>query len=161
MNLLFSGLPKLNQFNSKLTSAQTPRYNCVAWSVCNDLVSLWPDDDNRWPVGFSRTETLEAFLELFVSIGFLQCADGNLEPGFMKIALFVNLEGVPSHVARQLGSGQWTSKLGILADIEHRELSLIEGDDYGRVAVYMRRSNASGPIQLPRLHPPPPLIIQP
>jgi len=161
MNPLFAGLPKLNKLNSKITSAQTPRYNCVAWSVCNDLVSLWPDEDNRWPVGFNRTETLEAFLELFVGVGFLQCVDGRLEPGFTRIALFVNAEGKPSHVARQLPTGLWTSKLGILADIEHRELSVIEGKDYGRVAIYMRRSDANGPIQLPPLHPPPPLIILP
>jgi hypothetical protein len=44
------------------------------------------------------------------------------------------------HVARQLESGSWTSKLGKLADIEHRELQWLAGEAYGVVMLCMSRA---------------------
>jgi hypothetical protein len=61
-----------------------------------------------------------------------------LEPGSEKIAVFANAKGVPTHAARQLASGFWTSKLGVSEDIEHR-LRDLEGDIYGTVALIMKR----------------------
>lgn len=45
----------------------------------------------------------------------------------------------PKHMARQLDNGIWTSKLGNLEDIEEK-LEAIEGDVYGRVFKFMKRS---------------------
>ena len=49
-----------------------------------------------------------------------------LEPGFEKVALFVNASGVPTHAVRLLLIGLWTSKLGEWEDIEH-ELHALAG----------------------------------
>ena len=60
----------------------------------------------------------------------LSCADKcdgqDLETDFDKIAVFANDQGIPTHAARQLPSGRWSSKLGELEDIEH-DLRDLEG----------------------------------
>ncbi len=58
-----------------------------------------------------------------------------------KLALFVHRDKVV-HVARQLPSGLWTSKLGQSFDIEH-PLAALEGDLYGSVALVFGRPRAS------------------
>jgi hypothetical protein len=55
-----------------------------------------------------------------------------------KVALFADPAGIPTHAARQLASGQWTSKLGQAEDIEH-ELRALEGEIYGVVALILKR----------------------
>ena len=45
------------------------------------------------------------------------------------------------HVARQLESGLWTSKLGLSVDISH-SLHDLEGDTYGEVAALLCRARA-------------------
>jgi hypothetical protein len=55
-----------------------------------------------------------------------------------KIAIFADATGSPTHAARQLTSGRWTSKLGEAEDIEH-ELRAIEGDIYGTVVAILKR----------------------
>ena len=47
-------------------------------------------------------------------------------------------EGLPNHAARQLGSGMWTSKIGALADIQHK-LQGLTGERYGKVGQVLRR----------------------
>ena len=54
------------------------------------------------------------------------------------MAIFVDAVGVPTHAARQLASGLWTSKLGHSEDIEH-DLRALEGDTYGMVALLLKR----------------------
>ena len=44
--------------------------------------------------------------------------DGPLQDGYEKIAIYA-LDGEPTHAARQLDTGRWTSKLGKHEDIEH------------------------------------------
>ena len=57
--------------------------------------------------------------------------------GSKKIAIYQS-GGLPTHAARQLPDGQWTSKLGRNIDISHT-LPGLEGPEYGQVAVFMRR----------------------
>jgi hypothetical protein len=52
--------------------------------------------------------------------------------------LFADAASVPTHAARQLRSGAWTSKLGISEDVEH-ELRALEGEIYGVVALILTR----------------------
>jgi hypothetical protein len=82
--------------------------------------------------------TIEAFRLAFATLGHEICSGEELEPGFEKIALFANNEGVPKHAARQLSNGKWTSKLGRLEDIEH-SLHDLEGTLYGSVVLIMKR----------------------
>ena len=81
---------------------------------------------------------LAAFVTAFGTLGYGPCADGGLEQGFEKIAIYQSPKGV-THAARQLSTGRWTSKLGQLEDIEHTSPAELEGSEYGRVVQYMRR----------------------
>src|SRR2546430_690432 len=80
----------------------------------------WPDaeEQDSWPSGVARIETVQAFREAFATLGYADCDHEQLEPAWEKIALFA-LAGIPKHAARQLPTGRWTSKLGPLEDIEH------------------------------------------
>jgi hypothetical protein len=91
-----------------------------------------------WPAGVLRDETLAGFQEAFASLGYTVCAGEELEAGFQKVALFADADAFPTHAARQLESGRWTSKLGELEDIEHA-LRDLEGVEYGSVVLVMKR----------------------
>lgn len=81
---------------------------------------------------------MDAFEALFGRLGFIAGVDENLELGYEKAALFATPDGRPTHAARQLSSGKWTSKLGRAEDIEH-DLHAVAGDLYGQVVrIYQR-----------------------
>ena len=125
------------------TSPPTPRYNCTAWA--NGSAARWwdPSKGYFWPKGIPRDGTIDAYTRLFELCGFKRCTTGEVESTVEKIAIYGD-GFVFKHVARQLENGNWTSKLGRLADIEHRELDWLIGDAYGVVVLYMSRA---------RLHP--------
>ena len=62
-----------------------------------------------------------------------------LEPGYEKVCIYTSDDGSPEHVARQLSSGTWTSKIGKLEDIEHSTPAALEGKEYGKAKVIMQR----------------------
>ena len=113
----------------------------IAWAAGQNANWWWPGPDvefEYWPESATRAETLDAFQEAFASVGYAICQGADFEPGFEKVALFADEKNCPMHAARQLPNGRWTSKLGILEDIEHALLDL-EGSDYGKVVVLMKR----------------------
>lgn len=134
--------PNLASSEYKLTSPDTIDYNCVAWAAEDDQTWWWPDAQNThyWPPGVPREETLEAFKQAFQTIGYQVCEGDALEEGFQKIAIYTDSNNVPKHVARQLSSGKWTSKLGSDEDIEHVNLQGLAGQPgYGEVTCFMKR----------------------
>src|SRR5262249_2321359 len=109
------------------TSPPDDVYNCIAWAAGVIDSWWWPVGGPQrihWPAGVSGEETLEAFREAFAALGYCACQHAELEAGYEKVALFANAAGLPTHAARQLPTGRWTSKVGQLEDIEHalREL---------------------------------------
>jgi hypothetical protein len=85
-----------------------------------------------------REVTLDAFAAVFVMLGYSVGGNDTHEPGMEKVALFADASGTPTHAARQLASGRWTSKLGEAEDIEH-ELRALEGEIYGTIALILKR----------------------
>lgn len=124
----------------RVTSPKDIGYNCVAWAAGETAAWWWPDAHEQyfWPPDVPRQVTLEAFVEAYSQMGYIRCGSPELEPGFDKIAVFVDATSRPTHAARQLPSGKWTSKLGRSEDIEH-ELSALEGKLYGSIAMIMKR----------------------
>ena len=57
-----------------------------------------------------------------------------------------SLNNRPTHAARQLESGLWTSKCGKLQDIQHETLQAIEGGLYGHPAVFLQRRRDGKPF---------------
>ena len=142
---LLRSLPRLKKSNHTITSPQDPNYNCIAWAASEDDRWWWPDPWQRpiyfWPRTAPREETLRAFELAYKTLGYRKCENGDLEDGFTKIAIFANGAGVPTHAARQLPNGKWTSKCGEDVDMEH-ELEAVGGGLYGEAVLFMKRKSA-------------------
>ncbi len=123
------------------TSPKDPVYTCIAWAAGETQKWWWPDLEvvKFWPSGIDRAETREAFEKAFASPGYTTCETDAPEEGFEKIALFADQQAIPTHAARQLPGGRWSSKLGELEDIEH-DLRALEGTEYGLVVLLMKRA---------------------
>ncbi len=132
--------PNLTQSGYAITSPQNPRYNCIAWAA--DDTAYWWEPINQpgvyWPPGASMSATLNAYMEAYALQGYQPCTTYALEQGFEKVAIFTKYS-IPTHAAKQLETGAWTSKLGQSFDIQHDSLLGVEGDEYGKVAQIMRR----------------------
>ena len=140
-NLIETLFPNLQAGGYAITSQRTTEYNCIAWAAGDTQQWCEPFDDRHyWPASALHEYSLVACSQAFAAHSYARCDDATLEAGFEKIAIYVDAEGIPSHAARQLPSGEWKSKLGKLEDIEHDTLSALEGDAYGTVALIMKRS---------------------
>ncbi len=132
--------PKLRETGYEITSPETREYNCIAWAA-DDTANWWwppqPGGVSYWPTQVSAACTVGAFSEAFATLGYKECADGRAETGFEKIALYAKGDK-PTHAARQLPDGRWTSKLGKLEDVEHTLEGLSECG-YGQVVLFLKR----------------------
>ncbi len=139
IELLFPNLAAGNYF---ITSPKTTAYNCIAWAAEDQERWWWPDSLGiyYWPKSAPRSETLDAFITAYKTLGYQVCYNGGFEHGFKKIAIYVGENGKPSHAARLLSPTQWTSKLGRLYDIAH-EIGGVSGTSYGQIAVFMKKSH--------------------
>jgi hypothetical protein len=138
--------PRLRPGAFRVTSPRDRTYNCIAWAAGVTADWWWPIGETRpafWPTGVAREETLSAFCEAFATLNYTVCPSDAPEPGFEKVALFADAAGIPTHAARQLPGGRWTSKLGQADDIEH-DLHDLEGGLYGTIALVLKRP-LSGP----------------
>jgi hypothetical protein len=121
-----------------ITSPQTPRYNCIAWAAADDTRWWEPDPLGvyYWPASCPREYTVDAYVRAYEEAGYRRVQQET--PGDERVAIFTK-DGIPQHAARELPSGQWTSKCGELEDIAH-ELSALEGNFYGTAAIVLARS---------------------
>ena len=141
MNNLEKLFPDLVGSTYLVTSPEDIRYNCVGWAVEDTERWWWPDEDSYWPAGLAREETVAAFMAAFGEFGFVACDDPRPEEGCEKLAIYATQRRIPTHVARQLPSGLWTSKLGQLEDIQHRLEDLV-GALYGRCQHFLKRERS-------------------
>lgn len=118
--------------------------------------TLFPQPGYHWPQGADRGDGPEALRSAFEVLGYEVCAGPDLEPGYEKVALYVDGDGLWSHAARQEANGDWSSKLGTEEDVRHRTPHAFSGSIYGQVAYYLRR-----PLTAPAPPLPPPLPRRP
>src|SRR2546426_12532480 len=124
----------------RITSPATPSYNCFAWAG-NDTRRWWQPVALRgfyWPEEVPGELNLENLVAVYKRLDYGTCATAELEAGVEKLAIYVEPDGMPTHAARQLGAGNWTSKLGELEDVEHATLESL-ASFYGRVALILSR----------------------
>lgn len=141
--------PNLGEGSYETTSPPTPEYNCIAWAAEEDDRWWWPSrhaTNAYWPPGLPRAETLENFRSAFRTLGYEPANDDKPEAGFEKVALYADANGTPTHMARQLETGVWTSKLGQAQDIEHVTLQDLEGGVYGYVAQVLKRPKTTNGV---------------
>jgi hypothetical protein len=146
--LLECWFPNLEREIYCAESERDEDYNCIAWAANDTDTPWWPTPDPRdgyWPIAW-RAVHKDCFIEAFKSHGGYEvCAtDFSLEIGYEKVALYLDSNDEPQHMARQLSSGVWTSKLGKAWDILHQTQKGVEGQRYGTAVIVMRR-----PIQTP------------
>lgn len=139
-----AAFPDLSATGYSIESPQDDSYNCIAWAAGANDDWWWPASPYYWPPGLPKANTVQSFITAFEQQGYSVCENVELEPGYEKVVIYAK-EGRPTHAARQLPSGSWTSKLGEDYDIEHQSLHGVEGYYYGTIAVALRR--AIGPSE--------------
>ena len=139
-------------------------YNCIAWAaedVTHDF--WWPLPGGYWPFWVRHPEpTVKCFVKTFRSLGYFICESSRPERFFDKVALYAIhtserptpvptswkdlSDWEPTHMARQLRNGSWTSKCGRDEDIEHYTLDALNSygrsffeNKYGCAVLYMKR----------------------
>lgn len=132
--------PHLADDHYKFTSPIDPSYNCIGWAA-EDTKRFWwpgPDPQTYWPPSLTRQETIEAFVEAFNLLGYTVCTDGSHNSKYQKLVLYAK-GNKPTHMARQLSDGTWTSKLGSEEDIIHATPKGVEGPAYGAAILYFAK----------------------
>ena len=89
-----------------------------------------------------REENIAAFIAAFGTQDFAPCDSAEIQAGLEKIALYAQ-GSTPTHAARQLPDGWWTSKLGPNIDIEHANLDAVAGGVYGNPVVFLCRKTSA------------------
>jgi hypothetical protein len=161
--------PKLAAAGYGKTSDATGRppkpgaYNCIAWATNDPRNCLWwwPHPDAYWPFR-AREETVACFVKTFRWLGYQVCKHSRRESAYEKVALYAIHKSrtpltppkrwqdfsdwEPTHMARQLPDGTWTSKCGGNEDITHFTLDALESygpsvlcEEYGCPVLYMKR----------------------
>jgi hypothetical protein len=75
----------------------------------------------------------------FKWLGYIRCSNSRIEWGFEKVALYADGNS-PTHMARQLSDGTWTSKCGGAEDITHFTLDALESPGhYGFPLLFLKR----------------------
>ena len=138
---LLREFPDLAVSGYRRTSPPTDQYNCIAWAAGDNGRWWWPFPAfSYWPAGAPRLLTVAAFKAAYETIGYEPCETGDLEPAFEKIVIFSRGDK-PTHAARQLPNGQWSSKLGRSDDIAHQLTGVVSGPSgYGNPTAFMRRA---------------------
>jgi hypothetical protein len=129
-----------------VTSWNDSGYNCVAFAA-GDTTRWWealanPEPGFFWPAEALRGDDngdIEALKRCFVTLGYEECGNGDLEAGFRKVALYAIDKEDYKHASIQERNGEWSSKLGDGFDIRHKTPQCVCGPKYGTVMAYMRR----------------------
>lgn len=135
--------PNLKTNHYSRNSPPTVRYNCIAFAAKETERNWWPADEAGayWPnQDYSEDPSIQDFIDTFrEEFGYSVCETRDHETGFEKVAIYAELDGSPTHMARQCESGEWCSKLGAMQDIKHDSLEDLKGEEYGQVAVILKR----------------------
>ena len=88
------------------------------------MIPILEEPWDYWPPGIPDDCSFESFIILFEALGYEKddrAGNSGFEVLYEKVALYADDEGF-NHVASQLSSGAWTSKLGPEEDIMHNSL---------------------------------------
>ncbi len=138
--------PALRADGYAIASPETPTPNCIGW-VLGDHGHFWDPQlvgfkgMYYWPPGIPRDDRLVTWIQLFGLFGYRECAGPGQEAGLEKIVIYADDSGDAQHVAKQLETGEWGSKLGSDKDISHATPEGLRGSRYGRPATFMSRQS--------------------
>lgn len=137
--------PKLALGNHRITSNADINYNCIAWSNGDNSVWWEPHAGYHWPlerIPDDEEPSVDHVAAIFEAAGFerRERYQVTYETGYDRIAIYGAARDRFTHVAHQIESGWWASKIGPDEDIEHATTDVLEGNWYGQVALILRRS---------------------
>jgi hypothetical protein len=160
---LFENLGE-HDYDQKDVSPQDINYNCIAWAAGENHRRWWPTKrlgGYWWPPQLPQDEeTKENFICAFELLGYRVCKNSNRKEGLEKIAMYLDPQGIPTHMARQIDSGGfiWWSKCGDFEDIKHKTLFALEGEKfkngesgYGNAIVFLHRRRDGKPFLKDRI----------
>jgi hypothetical protein len=132
--------PGMMPGNYEQWSDPTDSYNCIAFAE-GDTTRVWDFIGGYWHAGAIKDHAFWALESLYYCTGgYRRCGmDGSLEAGFEKIAIYADRFDYWKHAAHQLPDGSWESKCGEDEDISHTDPEVLEGSDYGKVVLYLKR----------------------
>ena len=138
MTWLNVSFPNLRSQGFTVAEPPSDRYNCIAYAAGDN--NRWWEYTRRhyWPSYATRSARIESLQEVFAGLGFEECDDGSIEPGYQKVALYED-DGEYQHASIQMPSGAWRSKMGEGPVIEHFSPDSLSGGPYGNPTVFMRR----------------------
>jgi hypothetical protein len=147
-------LPRLIELdNCFVTSRPTEQYNCIAWAAGENHRRWDIKAGYYWPAGVPRQRTMSVVIQVYRTVGYTPCANGDLEDGIEKVAIYGEKDNGkirPTHAALQLSCGHWTSKLGDFTDVVHKTPEDVNGRSYGEVIGYMARPRTTPMASSPR-----------
>ena len=123
--------------NFEYTSDDTDDYNCVAWATEeNDKWIQYPPYNSNG----DYEDSVNSYLEHFRILGFEITNSAELENGFDKIVIYIDVVNNEfKHVARLKPDGLWASKIGNWEDIEHTTPHALGDGTYGIPKYYLKR----------------------
>src|SRR5262245_4584007 len=140
---LEAAFPGLKNSGFEVTSDKSDRPNCIGWVLNSNLyfdpVIGGSIGGYYWPDGIRKDDTVTAWSELFSLHGFRDCPTADLDVETEKIGIYVGADGNATHVAKQLNTGEWTSKVGKAEDIRHGTLDALVGKEFGTIDKIMSR----------------------
>jgi hypothetical protein len=142
IDAVLAAFPNLAAERWQLQSHPTEHYNCIGWAA--GVVHQWwwpepvPKPTRYWPPGVPEVRTRAAFIGAFATLNYIPCANPLAENDVEKVALY-ELNGLPTHMARQLADGTWTSKLGSQHDLTHATPFGVSGNHYGQPCLFLAR----------------------
>ena len=140
-----SQFPEIRSEHFKITSNPDYLYNCFSWAIEDKTRWWWPAFGRYWPPGAAFNDHVDTFVAVLNMFGYELCDfDPSLDEDYEKIVIYANEFGQAKHLARQLGRGVWTSKLGPSYYISHHKLDDLAGEHYGKPAQMVRRSFQRG-----------------
>jgi hypothetical protein len=93
-----------------------------------------------WPPTVRRGEDLADLIDVFGTLSYTVCENGELEENTEKVALFEQ-DNVWAHVAKQCSDGSWSSKIDYFEDVNHTIDDVVAV--YGSQPVFMKRSTST------------------
>ena len=87
----------------RITSPETPSYNCIAWAASDTGHWWWPTAlrGYYWPAEAPRSGSIRDFIAAFGKLGYEPVENAELEEGIEKIAIYADEQGDPTHMARR------------------------------------------------------------
>jgi hypothetical protein len=135
--------PNLTRDVYEKTSDEDEYNNCAAWAMGDRNNWLQPLGEkwHSWPNGAPLSFAFTSFVKAYEIFGFETCVDAAHEAGYEKIVIYAYADATFAHAAKLNADGSWSSKLGKIEDIQHDNLTCLEGSRpaYGQVRCYMKR----------------------